>query len=407
MEMSLEARFDALQEQLLEIYEKDSDTLEVALEYWSLIRKENALYYHARMQGKTRLGLYTVPTARISEHKAKEAIKMTLYLQSLQNSEFAGLRWSLVDTSAENFSARPENTFKKRGQHVTVIFDSDANNSMVYTAWGEIFYVDEQDTWHKAKSDVDYDGIFYTDNMGEKHYYVTFHDDARLYSSLGQWEVHFENTVLSPPVTSSFPPGHTDRRRPAETGQHSGQQAGLSARQSPITARDSRQRSRSHSGSRSRSRSRSRSPAQRPDSRGRGTAVQGPRRGRGGGGGGGGAGGPSPPSPEEVGVRHKSPPRRPTSRVAQLIEEARDPPVLLLQGAGNTLKCFRRRCTQTHPHRFQCMSTGWTWVSKTSAVKSQHRMLVAFTNSEQRKSFLVHVRLPKGVTAVKGCFDSL
>ncbi|AJG05910.1 E2 protein [Bos taurus papillomavirus 15] len=402
---SLEARFDALQDQLLEIIERDSNTLEVAIDYWSLLRKENAFYYHARMQGKTRLGLYTVPTARVAEHKAKEAIKISLYLKSLQKSEFANLRWSLVDTSSENFSARPENTFKKKGQHVTVIYDSDSNNSMIYTAWGEIFYVDEEDTWHKAKSDVDYDGISYTDYLGERHVYVNFHDDARLYSTLGQWEVHFENKVLSPPVTSSIPPGPTDRRRPAETGQHpSGLKTGLTARKSSIThSRDSRQRSRSHS----RSRSRSRSPTKRPDSRGRGTELQGPRRGRGGGGGGGDFGEPSPPSPGQVGERHRSPSRKSASRVAQLIEEAKDPPVLLLEGGANILKCFRRRCTQTHPHRFQCMSTSWTWVSKTSTVKSRHRMLVAFTNCDQRKGFLLNVRLPKGVTAVKGCLDSL
>lgn len=401
---SLQARFDALQEQLLEIYEKDSNTLEVAIQYWSLMRKEHALYYHARMQGKTRLGLYAVPAARVSEHKAKEAIKMSLHLQSLQKSEFANLPWSLVDTSLENFSAQPENTFKKKGQHVTVIYDSDANNSMVYTAWNEIYYVDENDTWHKAKSHVDYDGISYTDNMGEKHYYVNFHDDARLYSNLGRWEVHFENQVLSPPVTSSIPPGPPDRRRPAETGFYSsGLKSGLSARQSANPySRDSRQRSRSHS--RSRSRSRSRSPTQRSDTGGRRAPLQGPRRGRGGERD---LGGPTPPSPGQVEQRHRSPARKPASRVAQLIEEAKDPPVLLLQGAANILKCFRRRCTQAHPHRFQCMSTSWTWVSKTSTVKSRHRMLVAFVNCDQRKSFLLNVRLPKGVSAVKGSFDSL
>nr|P08346.1 RecName: Full=Probable protein E3 [Bos taurus papillomavirus 4] len=53
--VSLEARFDAVQDQLLQVYENDSNTLELCLQYWALIRRENALYYYARQQGKTRL----------------------------------------------------------------------------------------------------------------------------------------------------------------------------------------------------------------------------------------------------------------------------------------------------------------------------------------------------------------
>lgn len=396
---SLEARFDAVQDLLLQIYESDSNSLEVCLTYWQLIRRENALYYHARQQGKTRLGLYSVPATRISEQKAKDAIKMTLFLESLLQTEFAKEKWSLTDTSLELVMAPPENTFKRKGQHVTVTYDQNANNSMVYTMWGEIIYLDSTDTWHKATSDVDHDGIYYTDAQGEKVYYVHFADDARLYSSTGQWQVQFENKVLSPPVTSSLSSGTAGGRRP-QTGDNA------KSRPSSKSTRDTGRRARSQSSSRSRSRSRSPSTAHtgrretRSPGRPPGDRRQEPEQQRV-------LGGPPPPTPGEVGKRSRTPTGRSSSRLARLIEEAYDPPVLLLQGAGNTLKCFRRRVTHAHPHKFLCMSTSWTWVSKTSTLKSGHRMLIAFSNSDQRQCFMSTVRLPKGVRAVKGNFDGL
>ncbi|BAJ12075.1 E2 protein [Bos taurus papillomavirus 11] len=398
---SLEARFDAVQESLLQIYESESSSLELCYQYWQLIRKENALYFTARQQGKTRLGLYAVPATRVSEQKAKDAIKMTLYLESLKQTQFATERWTLMDTSSETFMAPPENTFKKRGQHVTVVYDHDANNSMLYTLWTELYYLDTSDTWHKTTSSVDYDGIFYIDIYGTKIYYINFQDDASLYSNSGQWEVHFENKVLSPPVTSSLPVGTSGRRR-AQTGDH----AQPGGRKPSQLAGDSRRRSQSQSSSRSRSRSRS--PTKEPHSGRREAGIPGQQQGRPPGRRRGESpeqrifGGPSPPTPGQVGGRHRSPSSKPTSRLARLINEAYDPPVLLLQGPANILKCFRRRATQTHGHRFLCMSTSWTWVCKTSPLKSGHRMLIAFTNCDQRKGFLSSVRLPKGVTFVKG-----
>lgn len=409
---SLEARFDAVQEALLHIYENDSHTLEVCIRYWSLIRRENALYYHARRQGKTRLGLYPVPSARISEQKAKDAIKMTLYLESLQNSEFANLSWSLVDTSYESFMAPPDHTLKRRGKSVTVTYDADANNSMMYTMWTEIFYLDENDHWQKTHSEVDYDGIFYWDSQGNKLYYVNFHDDAALYSKLGRWEVRFDHTVLFPPVTSSLPES-TGRRTPARNDP-SGDSPALSPRHSSNQhSRDSRGR-RQRSQSPKRPRSRSHSPTRGSNPGRRAQEVQ-DRTDRGAGGRRGSRGrrqspdpgGPAPVSPGQVGDRLRTVERKASSRLARLIDEAHDPPVLLLQGPANTLKCYRRRASHTYPHKFLCMSTSWTWVSKHSPLKSGHRMLVAFSNSEQRKTFLGSVRLPKSVVAVKGSLDAL
>ncbi|QYI89531.1 E2 early protein [Bos taurus papillomavirus 34] len=407
---NLEARFDAVQEALLQIYETDSYTLEVCIAYWALVRKEHALYYHARKQGKTRLGLYPVPPARVSEQKAKDAIKISLYLESLQKSEFANVGWSLVDTSLESFLAPPDHTFKKRGKSVTVIYDADANNSMVYTMWTEIYGMDENDKWYRSHSEVDYDGIFFWDAQGNKIYYVNFHDDAALYSKLGRWEVHFEQTVLSPPVTSSIP-GPGRGRHGAQTGEHASRQSPvLPPRQSSVGNTGDPRGRRQRSQSPARSRSRSRSPARNSHTGRRTPELSGP------GGGGRGSGGgrqpqdfgrQPPPSPEEVGTRLGRTERKASSRLARLIEDAYDPPVLLLQGPQNTLKCYRRRATHSYPHKFLCMSTSWTWASKTSSMKSGHRMLIAFANKEQRDLFVGSVRLPKGVTAVKGSLDGL
>ncbi|AVX45445.1 E2 protein [Bos taurus papillomavirus 24] len=375
----------------------------MCITYWGLIRKENALLYHARKQGNTRLGIYPVPPASVSEQKAKDAIRMTLFLESLAKSDFANLKWSLMETSHENFMAPPENTFKKRGAHVTVVYDENAMNSMVYTLWKEVFYVDEVDHWHKATSDVDYYGIYYTTHEGTRVYYVQFEDDAARYSNSGRWAVHFETKVLSPPVTSSLSAGSNGGH--AQTGDNA---------ESRYTRSPTKSSRNSRSGSRTRSvsRSRSRSPAKGSHPRGGETELQTsgrppgrrrrgtpePQRY---------SGGPSPPAPGEVGTRSRTPPRKTASRLAHLIESAYDPPVLLLQGAANTLKCFRRRVTHAHPHKFLCMSTSWTWVSKTSPLKSGNRMLIAFTNSDQRSCFLTSVRLPKGVRAVNGSLDGL
>ncbi|AAN09958.1 putative regulatory protein E2 [Bos taurus papillomavirus 3] len=412
---TLQARFDAVQEQLLEIYEQDTSSLDVQITYWTLIRHEQALYYYARRQGILRLGIYQVPPTGVSEKKAKDAIKMTLFLKSLQKSEFAAQPWSLPETSLERFLAAPENTFKKRGQHVTVIYDKDSMNAMEYTLWTEIYAVDDNDQWHKYTSGVDYDGIYFTDAQGNKNYYVSFADDAALYSKLGHWEVQYENQVLSPPVTSSLPPGPNRRRGPQTRGHPRHKSASFRrSASSGSDTRDSRGRSRSPSSSRSRSRSRSRSPSG-SHSRPRAPHVPDQETGRPPGGGGRrgsrdqqqGPGGPAPPSPGEVGTRSGPPETKAKGRLAELISAAYDPPVLLLQGCANTLKSFRRRTTQSYPHTFLCMSTSWTWASKTCTVKSGHRMLVAFVNSEQRTLFLATVKIPKGVTCLKGSFDGL
>lgn len=54
------------------------------------------------------------------------------------------------------------------------------------------------------------------------------------------------------------------------------------------------------------------------------------------------------------------------------------------------------------------MSTSFTWVSsETSERLTGSRMLIAFTNEEQRRVFLLTVKLPKGVTFALGNLNEL
>ena len=83
---NLSERFNALQDQLMNIYEAAEHTLETQIAHWTLLRREAVLLYYARQKGITRLGYQPVPTLAVSEAKAKEAIGIMLQLQSLQKS---------------------------------------------------------------------------------------------------------------------------------------------------------------------------------------------------------------------------------------------------------------------------------------------------------------------------------
>ena len=85
----LRDRLYALQESLMESYESGSADLQSQINYWYLVRKEQALLYKARQDGHRSLGLQPLPTLQVSEYRAKEAITMTLLLRSFAKSEYA------------------------------------------------------------------------------------------------------------------------------------------------------------------------------------------------------------------------------------------------------------------------------------------------------------------------------
>lgn len=421
----LAARFDALQEDLMQIYERGDATLDAQIKHWELIRHEQATYFVARRQGISRLGLYPVPSAAVSEARAKQAIEMHLLLQSLKKSVYAGERWTLLETSYEHFMASPTRTLKKGPSQVTVIYDNNAENAMTYTLWKYVYVLDTNDMWHKLTSDVDYYGVFYTDLDNQRVYYVSFGTDAEQYSGSGQWTVHYANKTFSAPVTSSA--GGRSGSEEEQASQGSRQLAARRQSQSHRRNRSRRSRTpqtrspRSRSRSQTRSRSRSRSQSSSSDTGYRSTSRQryrgrGFRRGD--------STGEHPESEEESGRHLAGPPgplgrraaetsgppgRQRTPRVAQLLKDAEDPPVLLLRGPANTLKGFRRKARLKYSDLYTCMSTAFSWVSGTCTERlgTCQRMLVAFSCETQRTRFLSNVHIPRSVTFVKGSFDGL
>ena len=74
---TLNERFTALQDQLMNIYEAAKNTLEAQIEHWQLLRKEAVLLFVARQKGILRVGYQPVPPQAVSEAKAKDAVSYT------------------------------------------------------------------------------------------------------------------------------------------------------------------------------------------------------------------------------------------------------------------------------------------------------------------------------------------
>lgn len=512
---NLSERFNALQDQLMNIYEAAEQTLQAQIKHWQTLRKEAVLLYYAREKGVTRLGYQPVPVKAVSETKAKEAIAMVLQLESLQTSDFAHEPWTLVDTSIETFRSAPDGHFKKGPVLVEVIYDNDPDNANLYTMWTYVYYMDADDKWHKARSGVNHIGIYYLQGTF-KNYYVLFADDAKRYGTTGEWEVKVNKETVFAPVTSSTPPGSpggqadtnttsatpttsttavdstsrqlTTSKQPQQTetrGRRYGRRPSSKSRRSQTQQRRSRSRHRSRSRSRSRSKSKThttrsttrsrstsltktraltsrsrsrgrspttcrrgggRSPRRRPRSpstssscttqrsqraRAESSTTRGARGSRGSRGGSRGGRGQrrgrsssssSPAhkrsrgesaklrgvSPGEVGGSLRSVSSKHTGRLGRLLEEARDPPVIIVKGAANTLKCFRNRAKIKYMGLYRSFSTTWSWVAGDGTERlGRPRMLISFSSYTQRRDFDEAVRYPKGVEKAYGNLDSL
>lgn len=399
----LSERFDSVQEALLSLYEKGATDLESHVQYWDLVRQENVLMHYARQKGLLRIGMQQLPALAVTENNAKTAIKMKLLLQSLQQSPFGNEPWTLSEVSIELYNTEPKYTFKKQGETVTVLYDESEDKEFPYVSWKHIYYQNDNDEWRKTKGQVDYSGLFYITENGDKIYYVNFEDDAQRYGESGQWLVKYKTQTISASVTSSsrrqhLPPSNPALHRPAtsatnKTPEKRRREDGDNNQATP------RKRERLGSGSRQRERGSERSEPR-------------PRRGRSG-------GGPTVveeeadsstelgvPTPGEVGSRNKSPGGHYPSRVARLQAEAWDPPVVLLKGQQNVLKCFRNRAKQRHHRSFTYMSTVFTWVNL-STEHAGGRMLIAFDSAAQRQTFLDTVTFPTGTRWALGSLESL
>lgn len=401
---SLEDRFDALQENLLQLYEAGSDNIKDQILYWDIVRQENVLLHYARKKGLSRIGLQVIPTLAVSENKAKQAILMTLQLRSLQKSQFGNEAWTLQDTSYEAYTSAPENTFKKGGFTVDVYYDNDEDNYYPYTAWSFIYYQNGDDVWYKVPGQVDYEGLYYETHDGEKQYYVTFDKDAARFSRTGMWTVKYKNhTISSTSITStSGHPGHSPpREQSSNTLARETEASETRRRERPPESNPRRPQSPAWQSDRATSPETPRKRVQRRRRRGERESATKRREQRAA------RGLSSAPSPEEVGKRHRLVERKGLSRLGQLQAEARDPPLILVKGPANTLKCWRFKCKQKYYGLFYRISTNFSWVGEGSARLGTPRMLIAFTSTTQRQAFLKSVVFPKGTEFSLGNLYSL
>nr|AYA93513.1 MAG: E2 protein [Human papillomavirus] len=449
---TLSDRFNVLQETLMELYEAGREDLQSQITHWQTLRQEQVLLYFARKHGVMRLGYQPVPPLATSESKAKDAIGMVLMLQSLQKSPFGQEPWTLVQTSLETVRSPPAQCFKKGPQNIEVWFDGDPENIMSYTVWKFIYYQTVTDTWEKVEGQVDYFGAYYFEGT-VKTYYINFETDAARYSKTGRWEVHVNKDIVFAPVTSSSPPSgdggeasintvsgsrspnHTRPASPLPSDQRPLTTAPRRYKRkasSPTSTRKKRQREREKTSSRrSRSTSRGRTQTTRGGDRRRGrsfsidsiSSTDG-RRGRGGGRGpttrsqsrsqshsrsrsrSRGVASTGGVSPGEVGKRVRSVGRDYHGRLERLLAEAKDPPVILLRGEANVLKCYRYRARKKHRGLVKFYSTTWSWVGEDSCDRvGRARMLLAFSTYKHRQQFIDTMKLPPKVDWSLGSLD--
>lgn len=385
---SLAERFAAEQETQLTLIEKDSKDIKDHIAYWTSVRKENVYAYYARQEGYSSLGLQPLPVLAVSEYKAKEAIKLKLLLTSLSESSFGKEPWTLAQCSAEAINTAPKNCFKKNAFTVTVYFDNNSENRMLYTCWDSIYYQDDNSMWHKVAGHVDSDGLYYKEHTGDSVYFTLFLPDAERYGQTENWTVQYKHETVFHSITSSSTraiPGPSSETSRSPT--HSTSSTKTPRKRKRETDEDTNRQSPTSTFSGFRLR---RGGGQQRE---RASRTAGGRRGS----------LDSAPSPEEVGSGSRTVPRKGLTRVRRLQAEARDPPLISLKGPANTLKCFRYRCTQKFSDLFIVASTAFHWVGDDNLAT----VLFAFENDSQRETFLKHVTIPKGTTYCFGSLDCL
>nr|AJA71480.1 E2 protein [Phodopus sungorus papillomavirus 1]QWC92936.1 E2 [Phodopus sungorus papillomavirus 1]QWC92942.1 E2 [Phodopus sungorus papillomavirus 1]QWC92948.1 E2 [Phodopus sungorus papillomavirus 1]CDX10177.1 E2 protein [Phodopus sungorus papillomavirus 1] len=407
---TLTERFDAVQDQILSLIERGSTRLADHVVYWDLVRKEGVLQYYARRQNMTRLGLLPLPSQLGAEHKAKKAIQMGLLLRSLAESPFANETWTVTDTSVEVYEQTdPEKTFKKNGQTIEVWYDNDPENSVAYTLWRYIYKQDENGQWHKLEGRVDYAGLYYIDPSGMRVYYEDFFEDADRYGHSSTWTVKGDKDI-SAPVTSSDKSWRAQEEQPKTKRRRDNPTTSTPEWDYPETSEQEERPQTSTDTPRVKRQRQADSPSGR---RGRPWSESTPRNGRGG-------REQREPSPDtspinggglsydQIGSSHTTVPRRGIGRGQRLLLEARDPPVILITGPANSLKCWRNRVRRRPVRLFDRISTCFSWVTEGSGDGAgTQRLLIAFKDETQRELFLKTVPLPRGSKFFKGNLDGL
>ena len=391
----LTERFNAVQEALLTLIEQGAKDLDSQIQYWNNVRKENVYMYYAKKEKLSKLGLQPLPVLAVSEYKAKQAIQMVLLLQSLKKSQYAKEEWTLQDASAELINTQPKDCFKKHPYTVEVWFDNNKDNRFPYINWDAIYYQDSMDKWHKVPGLVDYNGLYYEEIGGDRVYFALFDSDAHKYGHSGFWTVHFKTQTLVAPTSSSKPSSSYSGKTSTDVP---------TTPENPVSSPESPRRLQkpevgSSTGEKTSVR---RGRREQGESTSEGEPSTSAKRRRRGGGGADRFG----VSPEEVGSRHRSISRSHLSRLEQLQEEARDPPVIIITGPSNTLKCWRYRKRNSDASWFLDISTIFSWVGGSSS-SEQARMLVAFRNEAEREHFIKYMQFPKGTSYALGQLDRL
>ncbi|AVY53528.1 E2 [Human papillomavirus type 211] len=387
---SLTERFDALQEAILTMIEANATDLESHLKYWDLVRKENVTLYYARKCGYNRLGLQPTPTPAVSEYNAKQAIKIQMLIKSLLKSPYANEKWTLSDTSAEILNTQPKDCFKKQGYTVEVWYDNERSKAFPYTNWTEIYYQDEANIWHKTEGAVGANGLYYKEINGDVVYFHLFGPDAEKYGSTGEWTIHSKHsTIVS---SSSFA-----KRSPESHKRKRDESAPSTSWDTPSTSQSIVER-RPEGETVSSTEDLNLRPRRGGQQRKLPTTAKRRRL--------------QPelssyPTPGEVGTRHRSASRTGLTRLQQLQREAWDPPILIVKGPANSLKCWRNRLKLTaNSLLYEYSSTVWKWIGENNSILGS-RMLLSFASVTQRNQFLKVIKPPKGTVFALGSFDSL
>ena len=373
------------------LIEKESTKLEDHILYWNAVRQEHVLAFYARKEGFTRLGLQPLATTAVSEYRAKEAIHIVLLLKSLLKSEYGTELWTLAEVSAEILNTPPKNCFKKGPFTVTVYFDNDNNNSFPYTCWNYIYYEDENNRWQKTEGQVDANGLFFKEKNGDSTYFTVFQPDAEKYGHTGHWTIKYKNQTISASMSSfsrSVPDSSPETPEPTPDTPSTSKVSGKRHRE---TEKDSHPESPTSSNIELRRRGGKQQRKSTTRVRGRATEYN----------------IDSAPSPGEVGTGTRTVPSHGQSRLRRLQEEARDPPLIIVKGSANTLKCWRWRCKNKYGHLFVSCSTVFHWVGDETNKNASARVLLAFSTICERQAFLNTVTLPKGTSYALGNLDSL
>ena len=260
-----------------------------------------------------------------------------------------------------------------------------------YTNWDFIYYQDADDKWHKTEGKVDYNGLYFEEPNGDRTYFKLFEKEAATYGRSGQWTVRFKKTIISAPVTSSSRAfagteaggSSVDTETTKEAHSPPRRSQSKSSTESPTTTVSTRGRRRGSGEGESTTHKRRRTTATTSTTIG------------------------AAPSPGEVGKSHRSVDEHHLSRLARLQAEARDPPLIIVQGGSNALKCWRRRFMLKFGHLYLDSTSVFAWVRNIETRKHSSRILVAFKNTEQRATFLSTVSVPKTCSVSFGNLNRL